>query len=202
MKTSMATALVVGAISSVGAAAPTTLDFDSIPTGGTVQSFSEFGGLTWTDMSAMSNSFYQSYYHNSGAFPSGPNAAYNSYGRTTVSAASGIDFDLVGMQVATYAVNDSFDDHSSTSITIEGWDDGVLVGSYTADLTVEFAYLATPLSSIDEIRFINDGIYGHWWFVDDITLEFEPQTIPLPTASALAGLGLLGLGVRRRRESL
>lgn len=53
-------------------------------------------------------------------------------------------------------------------------------------------------STGQKIRFEATGGDNIGMLFDDFTL----QIIPLPSASALAGLGLLGLGVRRRRGSL
>ena len=194
--------LAVGAAASVAMATPVTLDFDSIATGGGGVGFTSYGGMTWTSVGAVDNGYYNSIYSNSVTFSSSPNAMFNSGGTISASATNGADFDLIGMDVATFAGGDAFASHSSTSITVEGWDDGVMVGSFTTGLSVSFASFGTAFSSIDEIRFINDGQNGRWWLVDDMVVDFSPQSIPLPTTSAMAGLGLLGLGVRRRRATL
>lgn len=44
---------------------------------------------------------------------------------------------------------------------------------------------------------------GNFWVIDNVETDASgiASVIPLPSASALAGLGLLGLGTRRRRAS-
>lgn len=202
MKRSIGVIFAVGAASSVAMAAPVTLDFEGQGYGDG-SAIGNYGGLTFAaEALAFTESLYQSFYNNTTAFPSGDIAMFNASGVGSVAATSGSDFDAISAMASWWGTNDTQQSGSSTSITIEGWDDGVMVGTSTISLAQAFANISLGFTSIDELRFINDGTAGHFWLLDDLTLDFDPQTIPLPTASSLAGLGLLGLGVRRRRESL
>lgn len=66
------------------------------------------------------------------------------------------------------------------------------------DPLVTHTYTFIGDGSTDSISFENAGGDNVGAILDDVLLT----VIPLPSASALAGLGLLGLGVRRRRGSL
>lgn len=181
-------------------AAPVVLDFEGQ---GYIDSSSigSYGGLSFDSGAyAYTETSYQAGYNNTTAFPSGDIAMYNGFGVVTVAATSGSDFDALSAMASWWGQNNSQQSFSSTSITIEGWDDGVMVGTSTIPLGQAFQTINLGFSSIDELRFLNDGVEARWWLLDDLTLDFEPAAIPLPSASLLAGVGLLGVGVRRRRD--
>ena len=193
--------LAVGAAASVAIATPVTLDFEGQGYGD-VSAVGAYGGLTFgANALTYTEASYQSGYSNTTTF-NGDIAMFNGSGVVTVAATAGGDFDAISAISAWWGASDSQQSFSSTSITIEGWDDGSMVGTSTISLGQNFQTINLGFSSIDELRFINDGTDGRWYFVDDLVIDFDPQVIPLPTASALAGLGLLGLGVRRRRATL
>ena len=61
-----------------------------------------------------------------------------------------------------------------------------------------FTYTFLGDGTSKSIAFSNDGNNNIGALLDDVVIT----AVPLPTASALAGLGLVGMGVRRRRGSL
>ncbi|MFG0241791.1 MAG: PEP-CTERM sorting domain-containing protein [Phycisphaerales bacterium JB054] len=86
--------------------------------------------------------------------------------------------------------------------------------SLAAGTTYWFSVVNTGQSSTFRWNLGTDANYSGVWSdtggttwrdaADRQPLNFilNAETIPLPTSSALAGLGLLGLGLRRRRESI
>ncbi len=80
----------------------------------------------------------------------------------------------------------------------------VFLGSQTvlADYVAEIAFLGIEATGTDDIGRINlwdlDGV-NHFQGADDIDVYAAPQpTVPEPATLALLGLGLAGVGVRRR----
>jgi len=199
--------LAAGSIGSVALGGPVTLDFEGQGYGDN-SAVGSYGGLTFGEKAlTLIESVYHNTYHNNTEFPSGEIVMYNNddFQSDTVRATStsGGDFDAISAMVSWWGSGNQQAGYSSTSITIEGWDDGVLVGTSTTTLNQDFQLMVLGFSSIDELRFINDGSLSHKWLLDDLVLDFDPSTVvPLPTASALAGLGLLGAGLRRSRGGL
>jgi hypothetical protein len=155
-------------------------------------------GFLHTDAYIVSQAYYDGY-GNTYPFPSQDKAIYNGYGAPVVSISSADDFDFVGGFFASWGSNDDYDYFSSASITIEGWDDGNLVGTVTKGLYADgFRYVAGGFSSIDTLLIKNDtGDYGRWWVGDSLQIE---QTVPEPASMAVLGLGLAAVARRRRNK--
>ena len=87
----------------------------------------------------------------------------------------------------------------STTVTINGYDGAALVGTYTATLTRDFTWLATPgLVGLTSVQFLNDGNtapYGNFWVGDNFT--FTP--VPEPTTMIAGALLLLPFGASTLR---
>ena len=113
---------------------------------------------------------------------------------------NGGDFDFIGVYASGWAEFDDFAPFTSSTLTIEGWDDGVMVGDVTVNLsTDQFDWVAAGFNSVDTLVFKNDGQDGHWWLIDDFTFNMETFAVPEPASAMVwvAGFGLLC--VRRRR---
>ncbi|MFG0242453.1 MAG: PEP-CTERM sorting domain-containing protein [Phycisphaerales bacterium JB054] len=68
--------------------------------------------------------------------------------------------------------------------------------------TIDASHMGTSLYGLmTDTYFFYNGDNTAYYFTS-FDADVEMATIPLPTAGALAGAGVLGLGVRRRRTSL
>ena len=176
------------------------IDFDDISTAANDDIPSEYKGLNWDGNWAINSaSDYMSSYYNTYTPVSGEYAAYNSNGVLSVSLSSGEDFDFIGAYFTAWAAFDDYYLYSATSITIEGYDDGLLSHSISMDLSADqYDWLQADFSSIDNLRFISSDT-SKWWLMDDLTIELA--SVPIPHSLALVGIGMLGMGLLTRRAA-
>lgn len=191
------------AVTTGASAGQTTLNFDDITVSGNGPMPVGYGGFTWDpDIWVMTEGFYQALYHNTVSFPSPPIAFYNGPGAISVSISRATPFEFVSLQAALFARHDTADQNSSASITVDGYRNGVLVGSDNLTLDINFATVSSSFAStlVDTLVLRNDGVDEHWWLADDLTFK-----TPVPELStwALLLLGFAGLsfaGYRARRH--
>jgi len=186
--------ILVFAIAAVSAAASATvLTFEDNSFGG-YQSVGAYGGLTFdTGHSTLAFSDWASDYSNTTVFPSGSMSFFNGSGVPSTSITSGTDFDFNGGSFIGWGEADAAQSYTTLSLTIEGWDDGNLVGSVTRALTANsFSTFTTNFLSVDEVRFLNAS--STWWVGDDL----EVNAVPEPATMVVIGLGLAAVSRRRR----
>ena len=179
-----------------------TLYFDDITGDDYVQIPSNYGGFSWdANWHVMSDSYFSSEYGNTYGSPSGEYAAYNGFGVLSVTMGSGVDFDFNGAYFAGWGENDATWFRSATSITVNGYNNGVLVGSASTALSENsYTWLQADLIGVDELRFVSSAAF-HWWLMDNFTYnETAGNVVPTPGAAA-GGLALLSLGALRRRTA-
>lgn len=206
------------AIASV-AQASIVVNFDDVATPNVFQGTMSWGsipasyaGLQWAPVlpppgSTLSNwevgdsATYKTAYRNSYGAPSGPNFAYNGTG-LSVSTVSGAPFNFLGAQFSTWAQDNTYQNFSSTTVTITGYlgnsqvGSSVIVGLPSTTFTgLTGALLGGP---VDRITFVSDNPGAQrWWLMDNMT--YDP--VPEPASLILWGLGGLGMafGAFRRR---
>ena len=162
-----------------------------------------YAGFDWGDekWGVESDDDYTTYGNSYGA-PSPSNAAYNANG-VSVSLTRGSAFDFDGAYFTGWGNPNGTEVFNSSTITVEGYLDGSLVGSVTMNLaTDKYDWLAANFKNVNELRFLNDGQDGHWWLMDDFTYGSSP--VPEPATiivwSLLGGL-CLSIGWWRRRRA-
>lgn len=184
-------------LASVGDSRAALLTFDGIavsnaPIPGGYGSFSwSSNWVVWDDAD------YASAYGNTYGSPSGDFAAFNDTGALTMSLTNGTDFDFNGAYFTGWAENDSFAQFTATSITVEGYNNGSLVGTAGMALSAtQYDFLTANLLGVDELRFISSAS-GDFWLMDNFTYDVP---VPIPAAAWLLGSSLLGLlGLTRCR---
>ena len=185
----------------------TVLTFDD--NAGTVGA--SYGGFNWTfgDWFTVDDAAYSLSLGNSYGSPSGTIAVHNGGDVLSTVTSGGGDFDFNGAYFTGMAQFDQQASFTSRSVTVEGWDDGLLIGSVTMQLpTASYSWLSAGFASVDTLRFRNDGTGQRWWIMDDFTfnepLDADP-TVPESTSLALmglGGLGMLGGWYRKRKQAL
>lgn len=163
-----------------------------------------YAGLNWSsEWGVASDAYYTAFYGNTYGSPSGDYAAFNSGGALVLTTTSGADFDFNGAYFTGWANHDSLATYTSTSITVQGFDNGNFVGSANMPLPVgQYQWLAANLQGIDELRVLNDGTSGRWWLMDNFTYN-EPIVVPDSGGSAvLLGLAFLSLACAHRPKHL
>jgi len=188
------------------------LHFDDLAGGSGSTSFTSYGGFTWSstggspDWYTLDDTAYTTTWNNNYTAPTASNAVFNGFGRTGISSTTGSDFDFNGAYFTSWVDSDTYQSYSSRTITVEGWDDGVMVATQTMALSnTAYTWFAASasFSSIDALVFKNDtGQDNRWWLMDNFTYNMNP--VPEPASLALWGLGALGACVytrRRRRQA-
>ena len=178
------------------------LGFDDLPTFTGLGA--SYGGFSWDVMTTYDTANYQAIYGNSYGAVS-PSNFVHAGGLISQQITRATDFDFVGLYASTWASNDLYAGFSSTTLTVEGWDDGNLVYSTTVNLSSnQFDWFAFNYQSVDELRLLNDGSNGRWWLIDDFTFD-EPSFSAVPEPATIAMwmiFGSIGLVGYRRRKRL
>lgn len=200
----LATLALMVAASSVQAQVIT---FDDI---GINSSYVGFGNITYSGLSwgtgwfAESNSQYSTQYGNTYGAVSGEYAAFNGYGYLEVSVGGGV-FDFNGAYFTGWGSQDTAQSYTSSTITVEGYNSGSLVGNATMVLgATGYNWLQADLLGIDSLKFIASGS-SQWWLMDDMTINVAASntsnnSVPEPASLALMGLGLIGMGFLGRKK--
>lgn len=191
MKLHVVSLVSMAVLAAAAHAAPVTLDFEGIGPSGSGIPANQFAaqGITW-----LQGDLYDDF----GGLPghSGTFSAINQdyqQGRST-------DIEFVSSQVLKdFSAN--ILTASVADVVIDFYLNNVLV--HTEDVTDNTYpnFIAVAVSGFDFDRVLYHDS-GHDILMDDIVMNPQTSVVPLPACSALAGLGLLGLGVRRRRSSL
>lgn len=175
------------------------IHFDDLSGDPEMQIADGYQGFNWNIIGTVSSNDYPVSGFEKGV-TSANNAAYNFYGAwSSIDLAVTGTFDFIGAFFTAGWVEQE--------ISFEGWLDGALVYS-TADSQVISD--ASPLwvqldwTGIDQLfiftSYADIGI-GHW-VMDDFTATINSASVPEPSGLVLILMGLIGVGLMRRRHSL
>jgi hypothetical protein len=167
--------------------------WDTVPT--------SYQGLTWSGWEVADGRDYTgaAFQNSTVTIPSMNNFAYNGSGVNTITT-SGSKFNFEGIDVAFWAYQNARLNQGgsvgSATVTIKGYDGMSLVGTYTATLTKDFTWLATPgLVGLTSVQFLNDGVASSFWVGDN----FQYSMVPEPTTMIAGALLLLPFGASTLR---
>jgi hypothetical protein len=174
----------------------------------------DYAGAQWGgNWGLLDQSSYQTDYHSTLAFPSGDQVTFNGYGMpVSIEAASLL---VTGAWFAPWTVADQWDAGSAHSVTMEGWTDGVLVGSDTLSLDPSaWRYLAADFGPVEQVRIHADTTSdAHWFLMDNLNVTVTPwstgsggdttgSAVPEPSTWLLLASGLaVVMGLTYRRAS-
>jgi len=176
------------------------LNFDDVATNSWTYLSTNYQGFTWSANAAvLDNAWYNSNYGNNIAFPSASKALFNDSGQATVAAANNALFTFDGLSAAFWAASNASWGYSSSTLTVRGYLNNVLVGSSSMNLGAQFASMSGFAGALDRLEFINDGQAQHFWLVDNVRLG-TPGTVPEPMTMGL-GLAAVAAYARRRMKS-
>ncbi|RCU50055.1 PEP-CTERM sorting domain-containing protein [Corallincola holothuriorum] len=142
---------------------------------------------------------FQGTFGNSYGSPSGDYALYNSNGvNQGVRLNSIIDFN--GAYFSSWANNNDFGDYGATSITINGYNSGILIDSKTMDLSAnQYDWFDVGFSGVDELEFVTSGV-EKWWVMDDFTYSTsQVAEVPEPASLGVFLAGVFGLLLTRKK---
>jgi hypothetical protein len=189
--------IVLGLFAAASSSQALVLNFDDVVTSSFVSLPANYQGFTWSANAAVvDNAWYNTTYGNNIAFPSAAKALFNDTGQATVAAANNALFTFDGLSAAFWAASNSSWAYASSTLTVRGYLNNVLVGSSSMNLGAQFASMSGFAGALDRLEFINDGIAEHYWLVDNVRLG-TPGTVPEPMTM---GLGLAAVAAYARRR--
>jgi hypothetical protein len=151
-----------------------------------------YQGLTWDgDWELTNNTAYRSRYRNSFDFPSNPNAAYNDYNDMTdyssyLSVSSGSAIKLTSGSFAGWTRRDSHAHWSADSLTINAYQNGLLVDSVSFDLDPGQLVRQSIDLTGDKFEFVQHGHgINQWWLVDNLEWDSGGNASPVPVPSTM-----------------
>lgn len=172
----------------------TVINFDGLGIG----SLGSYGGLTWNNMYSYTYSDYNTGWSNTLTSVSGDGFAYNFSG-LSARVGDGSDFDFNGAYLTGWLNNDAEWYANAPSVTIQGYNNGSLIDTFEAKLTVgTMSYFDVGMAGVNEIVFTTIG-EPKWFLMDDFTYN-ESAPVPEPSTLLLLGSGLLGLAWYSRKR--
>jgi hypothetical protein len=190
----------------VGYAGATVLDFENGAVDNTP--ISSYGGFTWNNIYTYSYVGYNFGWDNNLSSVSGDLFAFNAFG-TSASLSDGADFDFNGAFLSGWTYGDSYYPSTANSVTITGYNNGTLVGTYVANFILglrTMEYFDVGMNGVDQLIFTPNGSFtdkemkiidGGWFVMDDFT--YNATAVPEPATLLLLGLGLVGVAGLKRK---
>ena len=179
------------------------LDFEGISSQNTAPLPNDYQGFDWSggDWELINDNLFTGPFGNSYDSPNGSSSVDSSSGLSSVTFTHTDDFNFLSFDASSFAINDTFSPtFSSTSLTVEGYNNGTLVDSLLFNLSAtSFTNFAVNLSGVDEIRFLSDSS-GLFWVADNFEVDvLSASPVPVPATVWLLGSGLIGLvGLRKK----
>lgn len=153
-----------------------------------------YQGFNWENATTYDYASYYSNYNNT-MLPTltATNVAYNTAGNTVVvTSASGNSFNFNGEYFSGWTVNNAETINTARTVTITGYNNSVLVGSFDVPLTLNaWTYSGNygVLNGVTQVTIAGDG--GRTFVMD---------TVPEPSTFLLVGVGTMVAGYIRSRK--
>jgi hypothetical protein len=152
-----------------------------------------YDGFTWVNWEVINQAAYSDLYLDSTPIPSNPNFAFPSPESSTVSMSSATPFVFVGAQFAGWPHTD---DPVASSVTVNGYLNGNLIGSETEAITNTVWSSSGGISgAVDTLVFSSGDAYFR---MDDVDVYFTPE----PATGALIATGLIAIAIVRTRRKI